>query len=73
MPFKVGSFDRYQYGLLCFIWVTTYVCGLNYYNQIFIFSSPPHREAEFNFKLFVPIFMYITQESIFEFYQALAK
>ena len=47
----MGSFDRYQYGLLCFVWLTTYVCGLNYYNQIFIFSSPPHREGSF-----VPIF-----------------
>lgn len=41
---KAGDFGLYQ-KLLCAILVfyTTFLCGLNYYTQIFIFSTPNHR------------------------------
>lgn len=41
---KAGDFGLYQ-KILCGILVfyTTFLCGLNYYTQIFIFSTPNHR------------------------------
>lgn len=41
---KVGDFGLYQ-KLLCviFVFYTTFLCGLNYYTQVFIFSTPDHR------------------------------
>ena len=39
----VGEFGLYQ-KLLCFIFIsyTTFICGVNYYTQIFIFATPSH-------------------------------
>jgi len=41
---KVGDFGLYQ-KLLCgfFVFYTTFLCGLNYYTQVFIFDTPEHR------------------------------
>jgi len=41
---KVGDFGLYQ-KLLCgfFVFYTTFLCGLNYYTQVFIFDTPAHR------------------------------
>jgi len=38
----VGSNGRYQYRLFGFIFFTTFMCGINYYTQVFIFAAPPH-------------------------------
>ncbi len=40
---QAGDFGRYQIGLLGFIFYTTFMCGVNYYTQIFIFKAPPHQ------------------------------
>lgn len=44
---KVGDFGLYQ-KLLCgiFVFYTTFLCGLNYYTQVFIFDTPAHRCAD---------------------------
>jgi hypothetical protein len=44
---KVGDFGLYQ-KLLCgiFVFYTTFLCGLNYYTQVFIFTTPAHRCSE---------------------------
>jgi len=41
---KVGDFGLYQ-KLLCgiFVFYTTFLCGLNFYTQVFIFNTPAHR------------------------------
>jgi len=41
---QVGEFGLYQ-KLLCgfFVFYTTFLCGLNYYTQVFIFNTPQHR------------------------------
>lgn len=41
---QVGEFGLYQ-KLLCgfFVFYTTFLCGLNYYTQVFIFDTPQHR------------------------------
>jgi len=41
---EVGDFGLYQ-KLLCGLLVvyTTFLCGTNYYTQVFIFGAPPHR------------------------------
>jgi len=41
---KVGDFGLYQ-KLLCglLVFYTTFLCGINYYTQVFIFDTPPHR------------------------------
>lgn len=43
----VGDFGLYQ-KLLCgiFVFYTTFLCGLNYYTQVFIFDTPIHRCAD---------------------------
>jgi len=44
---QVGEFGLYQ-KLLCgfFVFYTTFLCGLNYYTQVFIFETPEHRCAD---------------------------
>jgi len=44
---QVGDFGLYQ-KLLCgvFVFYTTFLCGLNYYTQVFIFDTPNHRCSE---------------------------
>ena len=39
----MGDFHRYQYFLLLLIFYTTFMCGINYYAQIFMFGIPPHK------------------------------
>ena len=40
---NVGEFGLYQ-KLLCLVFIsyTTFICGVNYYTQIFIFATPTH-------------------------------
>ncbi|TRY78354.1 hypothetical protein TCAL_01737 [Tigriopus californicus] len=39
---QIGDFHRYQFLLMVFIFYTTFMTGINYYTQIFLFSVPPH-------------------------------
>lgn len=39
---KVGGFGTYHWIMMVFVFLTTFMNGINYYAQVFMFTAPPH-------------------------------